>query len=517
MTSEIKTKQTEIFSAIELNRMGQFKKYIIAIDQSTSASKVMLFNQQSELLHRVSISHQQFYPENGFVEHDANEIFENVNTGLQQVLTETEIKESEIAGMAITNQRETSLIWDKTTGSPVANAAVWQCQRGAEYCKKLNKNGHGQSISEKTGLVIDPYFSASKLRWLMQNTEGCPEKAKKGELLLGTMDSWLLYKLTGGKVHATDYSNACRTLLFNINTLQWDDELIELFSLKKNMFPEVKFSDEIFGHTSPEIIFETPIPIAGLLGDSHAALFGQNCFEPGMAKSTYGTGSSMMMNIGKNATVAPEGLVTSIGYACNKQVHYVFEGNIHCTGDTLNWLKNEVQLISDSSEIEPLGTSVENNNGVYLVPAFVGLGAPYWDNEARASLSGMPRNTTKAHIVRSALESIAYQVKDLVSLMEEKGNIPLKELRVDGGPTRNNFLMQFQSDMLNRKVAVSEIEEISALGSTFMAGLATGFWNDLAEIKNLRKEGKTFAAEMPQETNTKLYKGWKKAVERTRL
>lgn len=497
--------------------MEQSKKYIVAIDQSTSASKVMLFNKQTELVHRISISHQQYYPEKGFVEHDANEIFNNVKTGLQQILAETKTNECEIAGIAITNQRETSLIWDKTTGEPIVNAAVWQCQRGATLCQELNKKGHGKTILEKTGLVIDPYFSASKLSWLMQNTNGIKEKAAKGDLMLGTMDSWLLYKLTAGQVHATDYSNACRTMLFNIKTLQWDNELIELFGLNKNMFPEVKFSDEVFGNTSPEIVFNKPIPIAGLLGDSHAALFGQNCFEPGMAKSTYGTGSSMMMNIGEKAEKAPDGLVTSIGYACNKQVQYVFEGNIHCTGDTLNWLKNEVELISDSKEIEPLATSVENNNDVYLVPAFVGLGAPYWDNEARASLSGMPRNTNKAHIVRAAVESIAYQVKDLVTLMEEKGSIPLKELRADGGPTRNNFLMQFQSDMLNRKVVASNIEEISALGTTFMAGLATGFWKNLEEIKSLRKAGTKFTPNMCTKKNIELYKGWKKAVERTRL
>ncbi|WP_297088145.1 glycerol kinase GlpK [uncultured Draconibacterium sp.] len=497
--------------------MTQLKKYIIAIDQSTSASKVMLFNKQTDLIHRVSIAHEQFYPKNGYVEHNAEEIFANVVTGLERLVAETQVKESEIAGLAITNQRETALIWDKTTGKPVYNAIVWQCQRGAPFCKELSKQGYEETVRKKTGLIIDPYFSASKLRWLMKNNESLQNKAQKGELMCGTMDSWLLYKLSGGKVHATDYSNACRTMLFNIKTLQWDDELITLFGLHKNMFPEVKFSDEIFGYTAPGMVSEMPLPIAGLLGDSHAALFGQRCFDPGMAKSTYGTGSSMMMNIGSTANDAPEGLVTSIGYACNKSVKYVFEGNIHCTGDTLNWLKNEVQLINTSEEIEPLATSVSNNNGVYLVPAFVGLGAPYWDNEARACLSGMPRNTTKAHIVRAAVESIAYQVKDLVTLMEEQGNIPLKELRVDGGPTRNSFLMQFQSDILSRKVAVSEIEEISALGSAFMAGLATGFWKDLDELKSLRKEGKSFYSKMEQPINEKLYKGWKKAVERARL
>ena len=493
------------------------KKYILAIDQSTSASKFILFNKRAELVKRVSIAHQQFYPQQGFVEHDGEEIFNNVVKGMEQVVKEASVSPDEIAGISITNQRETSLIWDKTTGLPVANAAVWQCQRGAAFCKEMLETEWNETIRNKTGLKIDPYFSASKLRWLMKNVNGLQEKAKKGNLLLGTMDSWLLYKLSGKKVHATDYSNACRTMLFNINTLEWDVEICKLFNLNLTMFPELKFSDEIFGYTSPSVVFENPIPISGLIGDSHGALFGQNCFTPGMAKSTYGTGSSMMMNIGEKPLPAPDGLVTSVGYSRDKKIHYVFEGNIHCTGDTINWLKNEVQLISSASETEPLATSVENNNGVYLVPAFVGLGAPYWDNEARACLSGMPRNTTKAHIVRAALESISYQVKDLVSLMEEKGGIPLKELRVDGGPTRNNFLMQFQSDILNREVVCSDIEEISALGATFLAGLAIGFWKDLDEIQALRKAGKTFLPEMKKEKITGLYSGWKKAVERTRM
>jgi len=493
------------------------KKYIIAIDQSTSASKVILFNRKAELLHRISLPHQQFYPQAGFVEHDAVEIFNNVVSGLKTLISETKISETELAGIGITNQRETSLIWDRKTGLPVANAAVWQCQRGAELCKEIIETEWNETIQKKTGLRIDPYFSASKLRWFIKNIDGLKEKAKNGDLMLGTMDSWLLYKLSGGKIHATDYSNACRTMLFNIHTLEWDAELAELFSLEYSMFPEVKFSDEIFGHTNPSIVFEKPVPISGLIGDSHGALFGQNCFTPGMAKSTYGTGSSMMINIGEKPMPAPDGLVTSVGYSRNNKIHYVFEGNIHCTGDTINWLKNEVQLISDSAETEPLANSVDDNNGVYLVPAFVGLGAPYWDNEARACLSGMPRNTNKAHIVRAALESIAYQIKDLVSLMEDKGGIPLKELRVDGGPTRNKFLMQFQSDILNREVVCSDIEEISALGATFLAGLATGFWKDLEEIKALRKEGITFLPEMENEKITELYSGWKKAVERTRL
>jgi len=436
---------------------------------------------------------------------------------MQEVLLKAGKQASDLAVVSITNQRETSLIWDKNTGKPIANAAVWQCQRGKDYCKSLIDEGFSSKISEKTGLIIDPYFSASKLRWIINHVEGAKEKAQNGDLLLGTMDSWLLWKLTNGKVHATDFSNACRTMLFNINTLKWDEELISLFDLHPSMFPEVKFSDQIFGTTEPSVVFDVPVAIAGLLGDSHAALFGQNCFEPGMAKATYGTGSSIMMNIGNKPLAAPAGLVTSIGYGRAGKIDYVFEGNIHCTGDTINWLVNDAEIISNAVESEQLALSVHDNNQVYFVPAFVGLGAPYWDNQARACISGMARNTKKAHIVRAALESIAYQIKDLIDLMVENATIPFREMRVDGGPTRNNFLMQFQSDMLRQEVVRSNIEEISALGSAFMAGLACGFWKDLDEIKSLRKVDKTFTPNMPSEDIEKLYSGWKLAIKRARL
>ena len=491
--------------------------YILAIDQSTSATKVILFDASANIVHRVSLAHEQFYPAEGFVEHDAREIFSNTIKGMTDVLRVTGISVSELMAISITNQRETCLIWDKTTGKPIANAAVWQCQRGKEFCAEMNKKGYNLIIKEKTGLITDPYFSASKLRWIIKHVPAAKEKAEKGELLLGTMDSWLLWKLTNGKVHATDYSNACRTMLFNINTLKWDDELIGLFGLYPSMFPEVKFSDNIFGHTEPSVIFDIPVPIAGLLGDSHAALFGQNCFEPGMAKATYGTGSSIMMNIGNKPLPPPKGLVTSIGYGRAGTIDYVFEGNIHCTGDTINWLVNDAGLIANAAESEQLALSVNDNNQVYFVPAFVGLGAPYWDNQARASISGMARNTKKAHIVRAALESIAYQIKDLIDLMAEKASIPFREMRVDGGPTRNNFLMHFQSDMLNKEVVRSNIEEISALGAAFMAGLAVGLWKDLEEIKALRKTDKTFQPVMPASEVRKLYAGWKLAVKRVRL
>lgn len=495
--------------------MMNMKKYILAIDQSTSATKVMLFNIKAELVKKVSLPHQQYYPQPGFVEHDAMEIFNNTIQGMKLVVKEAKIQTAEIASVSITNQRETSVIWNKKSGLPIANAAVWQCQRGAHYCDVLKEKGFNKKIQEKTGLLIDPYFSASKLHWMMNNLEGLKENAS--DLLCGTIDSWLLYKLTGGKVHATDFSNACRTMLFNINSLEWDEELLELFDVKKSMLPKVKYSDEIFGHTESSLIFDIPIPISGLLGDSHAALFGQNCFSPGVGKATYGTGSSVMMNIGKKPLPSPDGLVTSIGFGRNKEIDYVFEGNIHCTGDTLNWLKNELKLISDHSELEPLASMVEGNNGVYLVPAFVGLGAPYWDNEARACIVGMSRDTTKAHIVRAALESIAYQIKDLVELMSSNKTVQLKELRVDGGPTRNNFLMQFQADMIQGKVERANIEEISALGATFMAGLACGFWKNLEEIHQLRKSDKIFLPDMKEDEINKLYKGWKLAVQKSRL
>jgi glycerol kinase len=497
--------------------MNNSKSYILSIDQSTSATKVMIFDKLAGLVERVSLSHEQYYPLPGFVEHNPEEIYHNTVKGIKEVLQKTRIDPSSLACLSITNQRETSMIWDRHNGKPIANAAVWQCQRGAVHCDELKKQGYGGTIHKKTGLIIDSYFSASKLQWILNNTPGAKEKAQKGDLLLGTMDSWLLWKLTSGSVHETDYSNACRTMLFNINTLKWDEELITLFNLYPSMFPKLRFSDEVFGTVSDkelEMIFD--LPIAGLIGDSHGALFGQHCFSPGMTKATYGTGSSIMMNIGKTARDAPEGLVTSIGFGRDKSIDYVFEGNIHCTGDTINWLVNDLKLINSPKEAEPIACSVDSNGGVYLVPAFVGLGAPYWDHGARACLCGMGRDASKAHVVRAALESIAYQIKDLIDLMIKKSGIGLLELRVDGGPTRNDFLMQFQTDILQKAVVRSGIEEISALGSAFMAGLAMGLWKDLNDIKKLRIVDKTFQSKMSAEEIEKLYTGWQLAVRRTR-
>ncbi|UCG27794.1 MAG: glycerol kinase GlpK, partial [Bacteroidales bacterium] len=495
--------------------MNEEKKYILAIDQSTSATKILLFNAKAELVNRVSIPHRQFYPQPGFVEHDPREIFSNTLKGMGEVIEKTGCREKEIACIAITNQRETAMIWEKNSGEPIGMAAVWQCQRGVEYCERLRKDHKADLIMERTGLIIDPYFSASKLQWIMDHVKGARGKMDRGELLAGTMDSWLVWNLSGKKAHVTDFSNASRTMLLNLKEMEWDQDMIDLFTLTRNMLPELVFSDQIAAYTEPGVIFKSPVPIAGLMGDSHAALFGQNCFERGMAKATYGTGSSIMMNIGKEALDPPDGLVCSVGWGRNKAIEYVFEGNIHCTGDTINWLVNDLKLLASPEETEELAFSVSGSGGVYLVPAFVGLGAPYWDNKARALICGMDRGTGRAHIARAALESIAYQVKDLVDLMVLESGIDLKELRVDGGPTRNNFLMQFQADILGRSIVRTRIEEISALGAVFMAGLASGIWSSLEEITELRLADKQFPPGMESETVNALYSGWKKAVKCT--
>lgn len=489
-------------------------KYILSVDQSTSATKVMLFDRQARLMHRVTVQHKQYYPRPGFVEHDPEEIFENTVAGIRTLLKEYPSGPESIACLAITNQRETAMIWEKNSGKPVARAAVWQCQRGVPFCDQLRAGGHEQLIRTRTGLIIDPYFSASKLQWILDHHQGVKEKARKGELLLGTIDTWLLWKLTAGKVHATDYSNASRTMLFNIYTLQWDKELVALFGLDPSMFPQLKFSDEVFGTVDKSFEGFGGLPISGLMGDSHAALFGQQCFSEGMTKATYGTGSSVMLNIGRQPKVAPEGLVTSVGFGRDGQLDYVFEGNIHSTGDTLNWMSKDLQLIPSPAEAEAIALTVKNNGGVYLVPAFTGLGAPYWNHEARASISGIGRDTKKAHVVRAGLESIAYQIRDLVDQMTSGTGIGLKELRVDGGPTRNEFLMQFQADMLRKNVIRAGIEEISGLGAAFMAGLATGFWKDPGEILKLRMIDRIFEATMPVAEVEKYYRGWKAAVRR---
>ena len=488
------------------------KRYIIAIDQSTSATKAILFDEGCKLLGRVNVEHKQYYPQAGWVEHDAEEIYANAVEAIRGLMKLGLAEEGASYSLAITNQRETVVVWNAETGKPISHAVVWQCQRGAEICRQLKEAGHEKTFLEKSGLLIDPYFSASGVKWLLDHVEGAREAAEKGQLRMGTIDSWLIWKLTGGEVHATDYTNASRTLLFNIHTLDWDEELCSLFTVPRTMLPKALPCDAVFGRTTIEGLFPEGIEIAGVLGDSHGALAGQMCFEAGMGKATYGTGSSVMVNIGEEAVAAPEGLVTSVGFAAKGKVFYAFEGNIHCTGATLRWLADQLQLIGSPAETEALATSVESTNGVYLVPAFAGLGAPWWNSEAKAIIAGMTLGTTKAHVVRAALEAIPYQIKDLVDLMTGQAGVKLKELRVDGGPTRNRFLMQFQADMLNATINRADIEEASAMGAVVMNGLARGVWATLDEVAALRISDNRIEPKMTAEEREALHGGWIEAV-----
>lgn len=489
------------------------KNKIIAIDQSTSATKAMLFNGKCELLHRVNIDHRQYYPQAGWVEHDAEEIYQNVLKSIARLM-ENEPKGTDCSySLAITNQRETVVVWSKKTGKPIYHAVVWQCLRGASICKRLKEDlDNIEMVQEKSGLLIDPYFSASGVNWILDNVEGARAMADNEELLMGTIDSWLIWKLTDGKVHATDYTNASRTLLFNIHTLDWDDELLGLFTIPRCMLPQPLSCDSVFGETTVNGLFENPIQIAGVLGDSHGALTGQMCFEPGMGKATYGTGSSVMVNIGEEVATPPEGLVTSVGFAALGKVFYAFEGNIHCTGATIKWLVEKLNLIDSPSDAEELATSVEDNAGVYFIPAFAGLGAPWWQPDVKAAIWGMTLGTTKAHIVRAAVESIAYQVKDLVDMMNRHSGVPLKELRVDGGPTKNRFLMQFQADMLQAMINRSDVEEASALGAVVMNGFARKVWTDFQQVSALRTSDNCVLPKMEQSKVDVLYEEWRDAV-----
>ncbi|MDR2914351.1 MAG: glycerol kinase GlpK [Tannerella sp.] len=490
------------------------KNYIISIDQSTSATKAILFDDKCRMIYRSAIAHKQYYPKPGWVEHDAEEIYTNSLKAVKEILECKKIETDAIYSVAITNQRETVVVWNKETGKPVYHAIVWQCQRGADICTNLINKGYSDLIKRKSGLIIDPYFSASGIQWILDHVEGARTLAEQGKLLAGTIDSWLLWKLTEKKEHATDYTNASRTLLFNIHTLDWDDELLALFSIPRSMMPKARPCDSIFGTSSFEGICPQPVTIAGILGDSHGALAGQMCFEPGMGKCTYGTGSSVMINIGKKTLKASKGLVTSVGFSACGNTYYAYEGNIHCTGATIKWLKDELKLIDNPDEVEELVESIPDNGGVYFVPAFAGLGAPWWDPQTKAMIYGMTLGTGKAHMVRAALEAIAYQVKDLIDLMTKQAGITLKELRVDGGPTRNNFLMQFQSDMLDTNINRSGVEEASALGAAIMNGLARGIWTSLEDVTTLRKTNKITSSKMNKKTRKQLYSGWLDAIEK---
>ena len=497
--------------------------YIIAIDQSTSSTKALLFDEQCHVLARTNVDHKQYYPKTGWVEHDAEEIYQNMIEAIRTLSNfpclggeqDSSPKQGMLGGVSlcITNQRETAVVWNKLTGKPIANAVVWQDTRGAELCRQLKTDGKAEMVMQKSGLLIDPNFSASGVKWLLDNVEGAREAANRGELLMGTIDTWLVWKLTGGKTFATDTTNASRTMLFNIHTMQWDDDLLALFDIPRSMMPEVRACDAVYGGTTCEGLFANPIQIAGVLGDSHGALVGQMCFEKGSGKVTYGTGSSVMVNIGEEPKTAPEGLVTSVGFSALGMTYYGFEGNIYSTGATLKWICDQLQLIGKPSEMEALATSVADNGGVYIVPAFSGLGAPWWQSDVKGAVFGLTFATTKAHFLRAALESIAYQIKDLVDVMARATGGRLKEIAADGGPTKNQFLMQFQADMLETPVVCTEVDDASALGAVIMNGFARGLWHSFNEVTGFRVVTQTYQPNSHLSSLTShLYEGWRNAV-----
>ncbi|PAV27762.1 glycerol kinase [Virgibacillus profundi] len=488
------------------------EKYILALDQGTTSSRAVIFNHDGEIVETGQKEFEQIFQKPGWVEHDANEIWTSVLACISDVLRKSDIDPEHIAGIGITNQRETTVVWDKHTGKPIYKAIVWQSRQTQGICNELREAGHTDIFKEKTGLLIDPYFAGTKVKWILDNVDGAREKAENGDLLFGTIDTWLVYKLTGGKEHITDYSNASRTLMYNIYDLKWDDELLEILNVPGSMLPEVKQSSEIYGNTVSYHFFGHEIPIAGIAGDQQAALFGQACFEKGMAKNTYGTGCFMLMNTGEEGIKSENGLLTTIAWGVDGKVEYALEGSIFVAGSAIQWLRDGLKLINSSSESEPLAKAVDSTDGVYVVPAFVGLGTPYWDSDARGAVFGLTRGTKKEHFVRATLESLAYQTRDVVDVMKKDSGIDVKKFRVDGGAVKNDFLMQFQSNMLDVPVERPVISETTALGAAYLAGLAVGYWKSKEEIASQWKIEKTFEPDLSEEEQNNLYGGWKKAV-----
>lgn len=492
------------------------EKYILAIDQGTTSSRAVLFDKNAEIVAIEQEEFTQYFPNPGWVEHDAEEIIASVKSVISKLFIHSEIRPEQIAGIGITNQRETAVVWDKNTGKPVYHAIVWQSRQTSGICDQLKLDGKGELIRKKTGLLIDPYFSATKVKWILDHVEGARERAEHGDLLFGTMDTWLIWKLTGGRVHITDYSNACRTLLYNIYELKWDDELLELFSIPASMLPEVTDSSKIYGVTDKEQFPGVEIPICGIAGDQQAALFGQACFEAGMAKNTYGTGCFMLMNTGKEAKTSEHGLLTTIAWGIGGEVSYALEGSIFVAGSAIQWLRDGMEMIRTAPESENVAEEAEDTGGVYVVPAFTGLGAPYWDDKARGAVFGLTRGTTKAHFVRAVLESLAYQTKDVLNAMQEDSKIALATLKVDGGAVKNNLLMQFQSDVLGAEVERPVLNETTALGAAALAGIAAGFWKDKEEIAAHYHRDRLFTPQMSKEEAETKYEGWKCAVKAAR-
>lgn len=489
-------------------------QYIMSLDQGTTSSRCILFDKKGAAVSTAQKEYRQIYPQPGWVEHDPMEIWQSQLEVAQKALEQKGVTAADIAAIGITNQRETTILWDKRTGKPIYNAIVWQCRRTAEDCEELAKKGYTDLFREKTGLLLDAYFSATKIRWVLNHVEGARKLAEEGNLLFGTVDTWLIWNLTGGQVHATDYSNASRTMLFNIHTLQWDTEILDILGIPPSILPKVMPSSGVFGHTLP-FHFGAPIPIAGAAGDQQSALFGQACFTPGSAKNTYGTGCFLLMHTGDAPVMSKNGLLTTIAWGLDGKVTYALEGSVFVAGAAIQWLRDELKLIGSAPETEELAMSVPDTCGVYLVPAFVGLGAPYWDPYARGILTGLTRGANKNHIARAALESMAYQTYDVLHAMEEDAGIPLAELRVDGGAAANNFLLQFQADITGVPVLRPKTLETTALGAAYLAGLGVGYWKDLSEIRRNWGVSHAYSPKASKEEATEKLEGWQKAVRQT--
>jgi glycerol kinase len=488
------------------------EKYILAIDQGTTSSRTIIFDKQGKIINQSSKEIEMIYIEEDYVEQKANDIWTTVLTSMADCLYNAEILPEEIESIGITNQRETTIMWDRRTGNPIYKAIVWQSKQSNYICEDLKKQGFEELIKEKTGLLVDSYFSGTKVKWMLDNVPGAKEMMNEGNLMFGTVDTWLLYKLTGHKVHKTDVTNASRTLMFNINTLEWDQEILDILGIDKSILPEVVDSNAHFGNTTEYTFFGKEVPITGVLGDQQAALFGQLCFEKGEIKNTYGTGCFMLMNTGEKPVQSKKGLLTTIAYSLDGKVTYALEGSVFVAGSAIQWLRDALNFFENASDSEKQALSVKNNYGVYFVPAFVGLGTPYWDSECRGAIFGLTRGTTKEHITRATLESLAYQSKDIIDVMIKESSIKIKSLKVDGGASMNNFLMQFQSDIINTEIIRQDISDITALGAAFISGLSSGFFKDIEELKQLTKSYVTYQPKITNEERKKLYSGWNSAI-----
>lgn len=488
------------------------EQYIMSLDQGTTSSRAILFNKKGDIVYSAQREFTQYFPKPGWVEQNASEIWSSILAVIANCLAESGVNPAQIAGIGITNQRETAVVWEKDTGHPIYNAIVWQSRQTADICSKMKEDGLEDLIREKTGLLIDPYFSATKVKWILDHVDGARERAEKGELLFGTIDSWLIWNLSGGKAHVTDYSNASRTMMYNIHELKWDQEILDLLQIPAAMLPEVKGSSEIYAYTVPYHFFGSEIPIAGAAGDQQAALFGQACYREGDIKNTYGTGCFMLMNTGETAIRSKHGLITTIAWGIGGKVEYALEGSIFVAGSAIQWLRDGLRMIRDSKDSELYASRVESADGVYLVPAFVGLGSPYWDSDVRGAMFGLTRGTTKEHFIRATLESLAYQTRDVLTAMQQDSGNRLAKMRVDGGAVRNNLLMQFQSDILGCPVERPIISETTALGAAYLAGLAVGFWSSCEEISEQWASERIFEPVMNEQQREQLYGGWQRAV-----